>query len=101
MKKKMVIQGRKLSSDDIQFIKKFIANHPNWKRTPISKEICKKWNWYTSYGQMKNMDCRTMLLKLEKSGYITLPSSQNPNINIYRTQSYNLLYIQLTLSIQN
>ena len=86
MKKEMIIQGRKLFPEDIQFIKKFISDNPNLKRTPISKEICKKWKWYTSYGQLKDMACRTMLYKLEKLGYIILPPSTNPNINKLRTK---------------
>ena len=87
MNKVMVIQGLKLTPDDIKFIKKLIANNPTWNRTQISKQICKQWNWYTPYGQMKDMACRTLLLKLEKLGFISLPSSQNSDINFYRTQS--------------
>ncbi len=86
MNKELVIQARKLVSKDIQFIKKLISDNPDWHRTRISKEICKIWNWYTPYGQMKDMACRSMLYKLEKSGYITLPPSHNPNINTYRNK---------------
>jgi len=35
---------------------------------------------------MKDMACRTLLLKLECSGYITLLPSQNPKINSYRNK---------------
>lgn len=73
MRKEMVIQARKLFPKDIRFIEKLIADNPSWHRTKLSKEICKIWNWYTPYGQMKDMACRTMLLKLEKLGYVTLP----------------------------
>lgn len=86
MQKEMVIQGRSISIKDIQFIRELIEKNPCWKRTRISKELCKKWNWYTSYGQMKDMACRTLLVKLERSGYITLPPSQNPKINSYRNK---------------
>ena len=82
----MVIQGRSISINDIQFIRKLIEKNPSWKRTRVSKQLCKKWNWYTPYGQMKDMACRTLLLKLERSGYITLPPSQNPKINSYRNK---------------
>ncbi|HDZ26167.1 MAG TPA: DUF4338 domain-containing protein [Candidatus Aminicenantes bacterium] len=86
MQKQMVIQGRHISIIDIKVIRKLIKKNPSWKRTRVSKELCKKWNWYTPYGQMKDMACRTLLLKLERSGHITLPPSQNPKINSYRNK---------------
>lgn len=84
MNKEMVVQARKITPEDIQFINKFIADNPSWHRTKISKEICKIWNWYTPYGQMKDMACRTMLLKLEKSGYVTLPPLKRIKTHSYR-----------------
>lgn len=87
MNKEMVVQARKITPEDIQFINKFIADNPSWHRTRISKEICKIWNWYTPYGQMKDMACRTMLLKLEKSGYITLPPLKRIKTNSYRKKA--------------
>jgi hypothetical protein len=47
--------------------------NPEWHRTRLSKEICKEWQWKTLNGQLKDMACRTMLRKLEKSKIITLP----------------------------
>jgi len=76
MKDDMIIQGRTLTPKDLQFIISLIADNPSWKRKRISIEICKAWNWTTSYGQMKDMAARTMLLKLHRSGIITLPPSQ-------------------------
>ncbi|KKK49864.1 hypothetical protein LCGC14_3130750, partial [marine sediment metagenome] len=43
-------------------------------------------NWYTPYGQIKDMACRTLLLKLQRLDRITLPPSQNPKINSYRNK---------------
>ncbi|GAH70254.1 unnamed protein product [marine sediment metagenome] len=68
MKEEMVVQGRRISINDIRLICELIDKNPSWKRTKISKELCKKWNWYTPYGQMKDMACRTLLLKLESLG---------------------------------
>jgi hypothetical protein len=72
----IVCQGRELREEDIRFIKKLIALNPRWLRTKISKELCRLWDWYTPYGQMKDMACRTMLTKLEQAGLINLPPSQ-------------------------
>jgi hypothetical protein len=72
----IVCQGRQLCKKDIQFINELINNNPGCKRTPLSQELCRLWNWYTPYGQMKDMACRTMLQKLDRAGLIKLPPSQ-------------------------
>jgi len=69
----MIIQGREISSKDIEFIREMIKTHPCWGRTQLSKELALLWNWRAANGQLKDMACRTFLLKLEKKGYLTLP----------------------------
>lgn len=69
----MVIQGRLLSSDDIDIVREIIVSNPSWRRTRISQELCNRWRWFNHLGQPKDMACRSMLLKLEAKGYITLP----------------------------
>lgn len=72
---------------DIRNIKVFLAKNPTWNRTKLSREICGLWDWRNSKGQLKDMACRSMLLKLEASGYITLPprvrSANNSHRNRY------------------
>jgi len=70
----MVIQGRLLSSDDIDIVREIIVSNPSWRRTRISQELCNRWGWFNHLGQPKDMACRSMLLKLEAKGYITLPA---------------------------
>ena len=69
----MVIQGRLISSDDIDLIREIIVSNPSWRRTRISQELCNRWGWVNHLGQPKDMACRSMLLKLEAKGYIILP----------------------------
>jgi len=69
----MIIQGREVSSKDIEFIREMIKVNPSWGRTRLSKELVLLWNWRAANGQLKDMACRTFLLKLEKKGYLTLP----------------------------
>jgi len=54
-------------------IKSLIITNPSWHRTRLSKEICELWNWKRPNGSLKDMACRTMLLKLEKGEYLKLP----------------------------
>ncbi len=69
----MVIQGRKTSEEDIQFVQQIIREHPNLHRTALSKELATAWDWRDHSGRLKDMACRTFMLKLHKQGRITLP----------------------------
>jgi len=67
------IQGLSLKSSDIETIKSLIKSNPSWHRTRLSREICELWNWNRPDGSLKDMACRTMLLKLEQRQYLKLP----------------------------
>ena len=69
----MIIQGRKTSDKDIALVREMIKANPSWGRTRLSKELALLWNWRALSGQLKDMACRTFLLKLEKRGYLRLP----------------------------
>lgn len=69
----MVIQGRTVTAEDLRLIRRLIQENPSWHRKHLSLEICQLWNWRTAKGQLKDMACRTFLLKLERRGYLTLP----------------------------
>jgi len=84
----MVIQGRKIISDDIHLIQQLFYNNPSWGRTKLSEELCKIWNWRTPKKQLKDMACRSLLLKLERLGYIVLPARKRKSTNAYRNRSY-------------
>ncbi|RKY41967.1 MAG: hypothetical protein DRP85_04440 [Candidatus Makaraimicrobium thalassicum] len=47
----------------------------------MSRELCKLWNWRTANGQLKDMACRTLLLKLERTGHIVLPARRREAAN--------------------
>jgi len=87
MKMTMVIQGREITHDDIESVRRLVKAHPSWKRTQLSRELCLLWNWRAANGQMKDMACRTFLVKLEQRGYITLPPSQKSPHNALRNRS--------------
>jgi len=72
----MVKQGREITPEDIQLIQQLLADNPSWGRTRLSKELCKLWQWRKSNGQIKDIACRSLLLKLEKEGSIILPARQ-------------------------
>ena len=52
----MIIQGREISSKDIEFIREIIKLNPSWGRTQLSKELVLLWNWRAANGQLKDME---------------------------------------------
>jgi len=76
MNETLIIQGRKVTTEDIRFIQRLMDNNPSWLRTRLSKELCSFWNWRNAKGQLKDMACLALLTKLEKRGYLTLPPSR-------------------------
>lgn len=63
-----------------------LAEHPDWGRTRLSEELCRRWNWSNARGRPKDMAARTLLLKLERSGHIQLPPRQRPSSNEFRNR---------------
>ncbi len=74
----MTVQGRKITKDDIELVRRLIEANPSRNRTRLSQELCLLWNWRTANGQIKDMACRSLLLKLELQGHITLPRRRSP-----------------------
>jgi hypothetical protein len=68
------IQGRRISGAEIAEIEGLIASHPQWSRWQLSRVLAERWNWYAASGQLKDMAARTLLLKLQDRGLITLPA---------------------------
>lgn len=55
MSSTLTIQGRDLSTDDIEVVRKLIDDHPGWHRTWLSKHLCQLWNWRTETGLLKDV----------------------------------------------
>ena len=66
-------QGKPITANDIEFIKRLISNYPHSSRRQLSKKLCELWNWRQDNGYLKDMLCRSLLLHLDRSGYIKLP----------------------------
>jgi len=86
MKEVMVLQGREVAGSDIELIRVLLAEHPARGRTPLSQELCRRWDWRNARGELKDMACRTLLLKLERTGHIRLPPRIRPSSNGLRNR---------------
>jgi len=66
-------RGREISAQEIAFIQRFIAEHPQASRRALSRELCKAWQWKQANGALRDMVCRGLLLMLHRVGAIELP----------------------------
>lgn len=81
-----VLQGRSLNSADLSCVRRLIEDNPSISRRRLSLELCRLWDWRDATGRLKDMACRTLLLKLEQKCLLVLPPrKQNP-----RSQSLRL-----------
>ena len=53
MTKAMILQGREVSAADIELIRSLIDAHPTRGRTPLSRDLCRRWNWRNAQGRIK------------------------------------------------
>ena len=86
METEQVIQGRRLGPEDIGLVRHWLATEPEWNRTRLSRELCQRWDWRNEAGRLKDMACRTLLLKLERRGAIRLPARQGASPNALRNR---------------
>ena len=69
-----ILQGRTITTQDIEFIRQLIAARPDWHRTRLSQELCRQWDWTNAKGAAKDMAARAVLRKLDSRGLISLPA---------------------------
>ncbi len=70
----LYVQGRALSREDIDFVRHLIGENPTWSRRRLSQALCLAWDWRNAKGQLKDMACRTLLVKLHDRGLVELPA---------------------------
>lgn len=90
METALTIQGRQLASADLATIRDLIVTHPDWHRTQLSQELCRRWRWVNDKGRLKDMAARAMLRKLNGAGLIELPAPVRSANNGTRNQPVNL-----------
>jgi hypothetical protein len=86
VEREQVIQGRRVRPEDLALIGQWLVTFPHWNRTRLSRELCSAWNWRNAAGRLKDMACRTLLLKLEARGEIGLPPRRTASVNGLRHQ---------------
>lgn len=81
-----IIQGRRIGATDLRLIRRWLVERPEWNRTRLSRALCQRWDWRNGKGRLKDMACRSLLLKLDRMGLIELPPREGPDTNAYRNR---------------
>lgn len=90
-------QGKVATRQDIEFIKKLMAENPQDSRRALSKRLCRAWNWTQANGALRDMVCRGFLLHLDRAGHIKLPPKKcTPNNPLANRQKPSKIQIDQT-----
>ena len=81
MQTPLTYRHRLITEDDIVFIRKLIAEHPQLSRRALSAKLCEAWNWRQANGALRDMVCRGMMLMLHRAAMIELPPVRRVNRN--------------------
>ncbi len=86
-------RGREIRTEDVAFIRQFIAAYPGASRRELSAKLCNAWQWQQANGAPRDMVCRGLLLLLHRAGEIELPPVRYtpPNPLVRRARPPTLL----------
>jgi hypothetical protein len=82
----VTIQGER-RAPDVGLIRRLLSEHPDWGRSRLSVALCELWDWRADNGRLKDMACRSLLLRLEQAGLVRLPPRQRPSPNGFRNRA--------------
>jgi Domain of unknown function (DUF4338) len=74
-------RGRVITARDIAFIRQLIAQNAGASRRALSAKLCEAWQWKQANGALRDMVCRSLLLKLHRAGEIELPPVRQTPLN--------------------
>jgi hypothetical protein len=73
-------RGRRITPQDVVFIRTLIKENPCDSRWALSRKLCREWDWRQPNGALRDMICRGLMLELHRAGHIRLPEKkQNPS----------------------
>jgi hypothetical protein len=81
MSEELVVQGRRITAQELEQIEELIRTHPGWSRRRLSQALVTAWDWRNPAGRLKDMATRTLLVKLEARGLIELPERRQRPYN--------------------
>ena len=77
----LTYRGKKITQEDVLFIRGLIARNPEDSRWRLSQKLCEALNWRQANGALRDMVCRGLMLTLERAGYLELPPRRQTPFN--------------------
>src|SRR5271165_4683164 len=72
---------RTVTAQEIVFIRRLIAEHPEASRRALSAKLCEAWGWKQANGAPRAMVCPGLMLMLHRAGEIELPPVRQISLN--------------------
>ena len=80
--------GRAFSEKEVNLIIGIVKEKYDTCRCEISREVCRKLNWYSENGKPKEWICREFLIKLEKDNLLTLPPPDPRSFGRFKKKNF-------------
>lgn len=87
MSQSLIVQGRLLDGPELENLRQWVGEHPDWSRRRLSRELATRWGWRNGAGVLKDMATRTLLGKLHQRGLVELPARRQAPTNRMRCLS--------------
>ena len=81
-----ILSGRMFTPEDLELVKKITMEMFDTSRAEISREICRRLQWYKIDGGLKEMSGKNVLARLEKKGIVALPEPKRDYLGVFRFQ---------------
>lgn len=63
-----------MDAQQLSWLRAWVSEHSDWSRKRLARELCRLWEWRDGQGRIKDFAARSLLLKLEARGLVTLPA---------------------------
>jgi hypothetical protein len=77
----LTYRGRRITEQDVTFIRDMIGQNPEQSRRVLSQRLCLAWDWRQPNGALRDMVCRGLMLMLHRAGHIELPARRKNPLN--------------------
>lgn len=77
----LTYRGKRVTTEDVAFIRQLIDKNPGDSRWVLSKKLCQAWGWRQPNGVLRDMVCRGLMLALDRAGHIGLPAPKRTPLN--------------------
>ena len=53
MLRPVICQGRRISLEELEWLRGWIVTHGDWSRKRLARELCVLWDWRNGVGRLK------------------------------------------------